>query len=237
MLTGDSAGETREILDFDFGNTLITESFENAIQAGDKYRINGIEIEADSASDDAIYVRKDSSGFAVIETGEQASPPSDSVEIAQFTAGSAFTEFVDTRDLGSRLESVQSISYNLDLSRETVNELGKDQIVDRHLNKPVNVSTEMVILDTDEELLQLLTGETDEFCLNDYLDNLGLQVVVRKPKPQTADKPYEEDDIRLVFEVSNAKPINVGNTSAVQSSGEIGVTLLSDNFRLIYVVN
>lgn len=78
--------------------------------------------------------------------------------IALVTVGTDdVTNVVDARECHRhRLSLIQTATYSADLARETIMELGNEKDVERSLNKPVSVTTDVSAKDSDSELAVLL---------------------------------------------------------------------------------
>lgn len=240
MLSGDTEGETVTIKSFNgtTGAFELESSLSAAPQVGDDFRINAIEVENGGGTHDTVYVSLNTTtSDAEVKTFPALSPPANGTLFANYDTGTDFTNYSDGAKciIYSPLIRIQELSFSVALDREEVNELGSDQVVDRNLNKPIAVNTDLVAIDIDEEVYELLSGTSGKI---DYADgfktNLGLQVIVYRDKPEVS-KNADESKQRVVYEVIDCTPVNVGNTASVGASGEVGIQLLCDNFRIINI--
>lgn len=239
MLTGDAAGQTLTVEDFvsATGTFTFVQSFMATPNPGDQFRINAMVLNGPSAvGEDSIYVGLDGSGNTQVTLEDKTAPPSNALKIAEFNDNSSFVSYIDAREFQrTRLERVQAVDYALDLSRETVEELGYEATIDRHLNIPVQITTEVTLIDSDEEIYELTTGDSNQLSFLDLPGTLGIQVVMYRDRPQTAEKPYEESKQRIVLEVVHGKPSDSTNNVVSGGSGDIGFTIWTDNWRAISI--
>lgn len=72
-------------------------------------------------------------------------------------ASSHVTGVTDVREFHrSKMHLIQTASMSADLSRDVIEELGNEGVVERSLNKPISVTTDVTAKDADEELNVLI---------------------------------------------------------------------------------
>lgn len=240
MVSGNAAGETLKVTSYSTGGVFTLKgTFSVTPSVWDEFYLNASKVMVGSASHDAIFVYIDS-GKAVIGTGESTSPPNNSVKLADITvSGSDITTYTDNRTFsGNIVEGVKSINYSIPLDRTIVNELGYEEVVDRSLDKPVGITTSIVVYDRDTDLIKSMTNYSSDTITpsKDYLSTLGAQLILYRNRPATASKPYLESDIAVIIETTDNRPITDSLATSIDSKGETTYGLLSDNIR-IFVVN
>lgn len=240
LVSGDAAGETLRVNSYATGGVFTLKGTFSVIPSiSNVFYLNAIKVTASDAAHDAVFVCI-SVGQALITTGEDASPPTNSVKLADVGVSIPdITAYTDARIFsGALVEGVRSVNYNIPLDRDTITELGYEEVVDRSLNRPVGIVTSMVIYDRSTDLLERMTNYSNNIITpaKDYLSALGVQVILHRNRPVTASKPYLESDIAIVMETTNSRPITDTLATSTISKGEIEYSLFSDNIR-IFVVN
>jgi len=114
---------------------------------------------------------------------------------------------------------VQSITINGNLNVTEVREMGNDKLVGYQSQVP-SVEGSFTVLDTDEELIDLLTygsigsGET-EFALNEYEDTAELPLEIQLTNPASGSQILKTIYIPTIKVVGDSYTANV-NDNAVQ---------------------
>lgn len=130
-----------------------------------------------------------------------------------------------------RIGKIQTLNLDVGLEREDLNELGRTKPYFRALNVPLNITSNMDFIASDNEVLAYLMGEEsldtmDTFDISKLDNDLGLMVYV-----------YDEWDIDRA---KDAKPIKVielpkititdeNFNAALESNATQSMSLLADN--------
>lgn len=232
---GNGAGETLKVIGYAVGGIFTLEgTFSETPEVLTPFRLNAYKV-IGMVGDTGIFVVLNGSGEASIVTDSGAPP--DSVKLAIITmSGSGIDTYEDARVLSRTLvERVQNASYSIPLDRVEVKELGYEQLVDRALQKPVNIESSLIVKDVDKNLLETITFISNMIRPSDMSNKIGLQLCLFKEVPRTADTPYEESEMRIVFETTNARCTTDNLTFAIGTSGEVNLTLASDNIRIFNI--
>lgn len=233
---GNGAGETLKVIGYSNGGIFLLDGeYSITPTVLSPFRLNACKVTG-SVGDTGIYVALDINGHAVLVTDSVA--PSDSVKVATITmVGGDIATYEDDRVFSANIvDRVQSISYSIPLDREEIKELGYEGLIDRALNKPVNITASLTAKDVSEELLEMLTNSGDETIRpEDYRNDVGIQVCLYKEKPATADKIYKESDLAMVFETTMGR-VTTNNLSAnTGASGDCNIEIISDNLRIFII--
>lgn len=119
----------------------------------------------------------------------------------------------------NEIPRVQSVTINGDLNVTEVREMGNDKLVGYQSQVPI-VDGSLTVLDTDEELIDLLTygsigsGET-EFGLNEYEDTAEIPLEVKLTNPASGSQVLKTVYIPTIKVIGDSYTANV-NDNAVQ---------------------
>ena len=181
-----------------------------------------------TSADDYVYLHFDPD-TGTLDLVSQASPITDENEyILIGQVNSDASDIEDQRQFRrNRLSLIQSASFSIDLSREVINELGRNHAVSRSLNKPVTISVDVTAIDHSNEIVSLLSGQDTSATQVDFSsmsNKLGIQVNLYSSTDRT------DANKMVVFEAIDMSVASESLSISTGGSGEISFTLNGDTF-------